>query len=481
MKRILALTLTLITLLSLVACGGSSSDTSALGSGDQNNDMTDTNPPETEEVVIRDEKGAPLPSKLTLSKIDSKDYSSVLVYDGGYLYGKDGKIGICSFDGKTDTGAKYSFATGEEQYFIVSDQSGKADPANLATLNAYGLVDITGKELVPQKYASISVISDRYVKVCEVSAEQSSENEALVKLSKSNSLDGAEHFYKGKWYVYDLTTGKKVENVGTSKPTVPRIRGNVISYKNDNSTDVVVNENGTAIPSTANILSNGTYTLDGKVYDSAGNVLFTLKRDGFVPYTVVSEQDMYVASKYKDGKNHYAVMDMTGKLVSATFEDNIYVSGNIIECDDKLYSFKGEEIIAGKYDSIDYKSLCGIEIYMLEQDKELTILDGSFNTIYQGTLDDDMRAYNSYCTVTKTTGKTTTVLCYAQGEYSISANVCGFLLAYNGKSPDYRLIDLISGEALLTGARSYSVSVNAQGVFVAAKTAGGYDFYTLGR
>lgn len=489
MKKILALALALLTLFSLVACGGSSSGGGAgLGAdnaqGGQNGDGingADTQAPETEEVAIRDTKGEALPAKLTLTKLDTKNYSSILVYDGGYLYGKDGKIGISSFDGKTDTGAKYNFATGEEQFFIVSERSDKAVPTNLATLNAYGLVDVTGRELIPAKYASISVLSSRYAKVCEVTAQRNGSDGALVRLSKSNSTDGAEHYYDGTWYVYDLTTGTKVAGVQGSKPTVPRIRGNIISYTDDAQKNVAVNERGQSIPESADILSNGTYALDGKIYDSVGGVLFTLKRDGYEPYTVADGIDMYVASKYADGKASYAVMDKTGKVVSAVFNDNIYVTGNIIECDDKLYNFKGEQVIDGKFDSVDYLSKAGIELYLLEQDETLTVLDGSFKKIYTGKLDDDMRVHSSYGTVSKTADKKTNVLCYATGDWSIEANVCGFLLAYNGKTPDYKLIDMISGETLVSGVRNIAVSVCNDEVFIITKTQSGYDFYTLAK
>ena len=504
MKKIISLVLCTLMVFSVTAslasCGSDSSGGGSNNNLNTNNSSTNptnngsnttdagsnttdagsnTTAPEADEVVISTEKGAALPAKLAVQKIDTKAYSSILVYEGGYLYGKDGKVGISSFDGKSDTGAKYVVAKGEEQFFIVGDRNEKGNAKDLTTLNAFGLVDVTGRVIVPNQYASIDVLSDRYVKVCEVTAERSEKDGALVSLSKSNSADGAEHYFDGVWYIYDIKTGTKVTGAQGKTPVNPRVRGTIISFKGDDDKDVVINNKGEAIDENADLFSDGSYILNGKMYDCDGKELFKVKTGGFEPYTAVDDGKHYVAAKYTDDGSVYAVMDKTGKIVSAEFTKNIDVNGLLIESEDKVYNFKGEQVVEGEFDYANYVKTAGIELYMLEKDKDLTVLDGAFNVIYKGKLEDGMRINRSYGTISKTQGKDYYVYSYAKKEF-IQSNATGFLLAYTGKLPSYTLLDAISGDALIEGCRDYTVKVLDGTVYVTAKTSAGYDFYTVG-
>ena len=484
MKKLLSLSLTILILIMTVGCGGTayeSSDAADSTIGELTADIDTEMNDVSEAVALRDSRTDPLPTRLTITRTHSKTYSAILVYDGGYIYGKDGRIGICSLDGSTDTGARYGFATGEGVHFICSDRAEKSDPKDISTLNVYGLVNTQGKELIPQRYAAITVLSQRYAKVTEVTRERSDPEGAQVKLSASNSSDGAEHYYDGNWYLYDIRTGAKIDNVGGKSPTTLNIRGNIISYTDDQGNAVCINQSSKRIPEGAQIMSDGTYVLDGEVCAASGDVIFRLAEGGFAPYIAIEGTDTYIASRYRDGESSYAVMNRSGELVSVIFKDNINVSGNIIRYKKQLYTFRGEKILEGEFDSVEYTSMLGIDIYILKGGDTLTLLDGALRSIYTGKAEDNIKTNTSHAALSREDNGALSLFCYSRGEYSISATSCGFLLGYSGKSPDFRLFDLVSGEALLTGSRALSVSVSGSDVYVVSKTASGYSFYILGK
>lgn len=499
MKKLLSLTLCLVIILSVLAvftaCGGSGSSNNSdyidnenqLGNLDNDNNQSDDEnqqvADEKDEVAISEEKGNALPSKLVANKISSFNESTIMVYNGGYLYGKDGKIGISSFDGKSNSGALYTSAKGEENYFIVATTDVKTDPTNINTLNVFGLVDVTGRVIVPCEYASISVLNERYVKVCAATETTTDKESAMIYASKDGALSFTpkddDYFFNGVWYIYDITTGQKVEGATGKKVVNPRVKNNIISFTNDEGKDVVINEKGVALNENADVMSDGTYLLGGKMYGNDGSELFTLKKNGFEPTRATDDGKYYIASKYTNGETLYVLMDKTGKVVSAEFTNSIYVYGLLIESQDKVYNFKGEQVIEGEFDSIYYSTGAGIEIYMLEKDDVTTVLDGAFNVIYTGELTDDMRAYKSFGVITQTLDKVSTSYNYTAKTFSVDGYSNGFLTTLGGKYPAYTLNDTISGSTLIEASKDITFK-NVDGtLYAVAKTDVAYDIYTI--
>ncbi|MBR5322189.1 MAG: hypothetical protein IKU48_01410 [Clostridia bacterium] len=500
MKKLLSITLCLLMILSTLAvftaCGGSESSNNSdyIDNDDQfgildndNNQSGDENQEqakdEKEEVAISEEKGNALPSKLVANKIASYNESTIMVYNGGYLYGKDGKIGISSFDGKSNSGAIYTSAKGEENYFIVATTDVKTDPTNINTLNVFGLVDVTGRVIVPCEYASISVLNERYVKVCVATETTTDKESAMIYASKDGSLSFTpkddDYFFNGVWYIYDITNGQKVEGATGKKAVNPRVKNNIISFTNDEGKDIVINEKGVALSEDADVMSDGSYLLGGKMYGNDGSELFTIKKNGFEPTKATDDGKYYVASKYSDGETRYVIMDKTGKIVSVEFTKSIYVYGLLIENQDKVYNFKGEQIIDGEVDSIYYSTGANIEIYVLEKDDVTTVLDGAFNIIYTGELTDDMRAYKSYGVISQTIDKVSTSYNYTTKDFSVEGYSNGFLTTLGGKYPSYNLNDAISGNTLIAESRDISLKKLDGTLYAVARTDTAYDIYTI--
>lgn len=129
-----------------------------------------------------------------------------------YYKSENSKFGITTFDGKNDTGAKYTFCSPKQNYFEVAT-SEDIDFSNTSSLNCFGLVDATGKQIIPNEYAAIKIINERYVQVSKVTQPAQNEDEALVFYSKDmfvvvGSPSENDLLYKGTWSVYDLQAKK---------------------------------------------------------------------------------------------------------------------------------------------------------------------------------------------------------------------------------------------------------------------------------
>ncbi len=491
MKKLLSMALCLVMILSVLAvftaCGGNSSDSNSDYDNNagqiENNDNEDQQVEEKEEVAIIEEAGKALPSKLVANKISSYNQSNILVYEGGYLYGKDNKIGISSFDGKSNSGAIYTSAKGTDKYFIVATKEVNIDVNNPASLNIFGLADASGKAIVPCEYASLKVLNDRYAWVCDVTELTTDKDNAVTYMSKDGKISlypkDDDYFFKGTWYIFDITTGQKVEGATGTKPETPRVKSNVIYFKNDAGTEVVINHKGEAMDADAVVMDDGSYVLEGKVYKNDGSELFTLKKNGFEPYRISEDGKFYTASKYVDHESCYAVMDTTGKVVSAEFKDNIYLYGMLIECEDKVYNFKGEQVVEGEFDSIYYSTAAGIDIYFLEKDDKITVLDGAFNVIFTGDMTDEIKEYKSYGVVTKTVDKVNTCYNYTAKDYTVDGYATNFLMALGGKYPTYNLNEVISGSTLISNVKSVDVEIVDETIYVIALTDTAYDIYTI--
>ncbi|MBR5313943.1 MAG: WG repeat-containing protein [Clostridia bacterium] len=494
MKKLLATLLCLVMIASVLvaftSCGSSGSNgNSNLQDGIQNNDSNanDENnnqqTEEKEEVAISEEKGAALPAKLVANKISSIANTRILIYDGGYLYGEGDKIGISSFDGSVKSGAIYTSAKGMDNYFVVATQDVNIDANVPSSLNVFGLVDASGRVIVPCEYSSLSILNEKYVWVCSVTELTTDKESAVTYMSKNGTFSlypkDDDYFYNGNWFIYNIETGEKLEGVTGTKPESPRAKGTILTYKNDAGTEIVVNEKGEALPEGAEVLANGNYVLDGKVYSSAGQEIFALKKNGFEISRATDDGKYYIASKYVNYESIYAVMDLTGKIVSAEFEKSIYVNGLIIENQDKVYNFKGEQIIDGEFDSVYYESCGGVDMYILKKDDSVTILDGAFNVIYQGETTDEIKLYTINAALEKKVGNDSFSYNYTEKDFTVDGYSSGFLVATCGKYPNYSLKELVSGSTLIEGSTSLTIKDETGVIYVIAETASGHDIYTV--
>lgn len=160
--------------------------------------------------------------------------------------------------------------------------------------------------------------------------------------------DKDDPLYMGVWYVYDVLMDRFVEGAtGTSHPSIFDT-GDFIRYKNADGDRITVDAEGKELPEYAETLGNDCYKYENAVYNSKHEKVFDIDPNGHSPYTVDGEY--YIASNYTIGI--YVLMDYNGNVVSAEYPEHPSVYGSLVSCDDKIYNFKGEQVIEGSYDSV---------------------------------------------------------------------------------------------------------------------------------
>lgn len=494
--RLFSLVLALLMILAMLAgCGSKgdkkpNNDVAPTGNNEQVQN-TEGEKNDSNEVDNNEQHQGPydaFPAGLKAEKIGSIDRDSVNTNSGVALTYRDenGKYGIMSLDGKKDTGAKYTVCEPIGNYFQVmtADETSITD---VASLNCVGVVDATGKEIIPLKYASISKISDRYIRVCEVTEQTSNKDEALVYYTdKMFSITASDDdtFFKGKWYVYDMVAGKMLEGVtGTNTYNIYNY-GDFIKYVTDAEEQITVNHKGEKLPEDADLFENGYYALvkdnAGAVYDSENNKVFDYALDSYIPSD--SEGEYILASMYVNDVRKYVLMDTTGKVVSAEFAERPMVYGELIHSEDKIFNFKGENIIEGTFTNVYLDEQTG-HVWFLKNDKNYTMIKSDGTVLYQGAEDDvtSMDPY-SYFYIKKKVDDKSMYYSLADKDFTLEGySFAPWLVQVEKPNYIYDVADFISGQTIISGYERYSyVAVPGSVMYVyALKADGGLDIYTV--
>lgn len=472
--------------------GGTVNSGDAENTDGKTDNVTEVKRPEK----VEDNKYTAFPNALTAEKVGKIDDKMITSYasTSGLIYkADDGKYGIISLDGKNDTGAKYASCEEAGKFFEVSAAT-DVDRTNVAAVNNSGLVDSKGNEIVPMSYGYVEVLSERYVRVVEATGITEDRNECLFYSGSSYSAFGPSSddiMYKGKWYIYDVTTGKKVAYVTGSEGYDVEIYGDFIEYINDDFKRVRVNHKGEIIPEDASLFSNGYYSLVknnvGGVYDSDNNMLYSYALDSFVPYASASEY--LIGRKTIDGVSKYVLIDKTGKTVSAEFDAEISaIYGELVYVDKKICDFSGKVVIEGSYDYVDHDEQTGYlwNVYNISNDdkmkKECTYITKDGTILWQSTANDEVSG-GSYFNISKKIGNDDFYYSLKDKDFTIkgSDTYIPWLVKTSGANSTYNLVDTISGETIISGYSGYNyVAIEGSGVYVYAKMAGGgYDIYTV--
>lgn len=421
--------------------------------------------------------------KLAAEQVGNTKRTNLITGDGGVYYTDENKkYGVMSLDGQQDTGAKYTSCEVKGPYFAVSTKQ-PTSYTDIAALNAVGLIDGKGNTVVPFQYASFKVLNDRYVQVIQVTARTYSRDDALVHYSKNafSFSAGDDALFKGKWSVYDVTTGSKVPGVSGTSAAPVTASGSYITYYTDAQERKVVNGKGQALPDGAKAFDDGSYAVEeksGTVFGADGTVLFGYDLTGFTPSG--STGDYYIAGKYVDGKTNYVVMDKTGQVVSSEFTSSITLYGDLILCDGKLYNFDGKTVIDGTYTSVTYDKLFG-NAWLLRQDDRYTLLNDEGTVLYQGRNKDDISVSSSDFMASCKKGNESYYYSYKDQDYTIPGySFAPWIVQANNANSLYNLVDTISGEALLEGYKSYRYSTAGDtALFVYAEYNGGTDIFQI--
>ncbi len=444
---------------------------------------TDSTPAETEAIEATEPAAGTLPEGLTATKIGTVEgkYIYTTSSAGIIYYDETEAMGIMTPDCKSDTGAKYTSCDDEGSYFVVTNvDRDTIDPNAPTTLNCFGLVDATGKEILPQKYASIEAINDRFIYAAEVTEATDSKDDALLYYSSSFfsiTPEKDDPLFKGIWYVYDALMGRFVKGVtGTNYPSILD-NGDFIRYKDDNGDRITVDPEGKPLPDGADTLDNDCYKLEDAVYNSKHEKIFDIDPNGHSPSFM--EAGYYVAANYDTGT--YVLMDYNGNVVSAEFSDFISVYGSLILCDDKIYNFKGEQVIDGSYDSVYLDEMYGAT-WVLENNDVYTMIDQNGNVLWQSTEEEDVHVSSSTFCIEKQFDDGRMLYSFGQKDYTIDGyGIAPWLARISGEDYTNDLVDTLSGETILTGYWSYEyIATPGSTYYVYAEISGdGFDIFTI--
>ncbi len=444
---------------------------------------------ETDEDEESDEAG--FPKKLTATKNGSfsfdEDATSIFAYKGGFVYNIDSKYGVVSFDGENDTGAKYDFCEADEMYFVAG-KNYTQDFDDIDSINALGLIDGNGKTLVPMEFAKVEVLNEYYAKAIEVTKITDDEDEAIIYFYSgivSFSPSDEDTLFEGKWCIYDLTTGEKVEDLSGKYNTSITAKGKYLTYQDSDGDYISTDASGKKLPKSARLFDNGFYCDEEgsgyAVYDVDGEEVFTVDYDGYIPYNNAGDE-YYFARKEKDSKYSYALMDNKGNVISDSYDEYFELRGNAIEFEDKLYNFDGDLIAEGTYDSISNDEFTG-EAYILKNGKIIKVVDSQGNVLMEETEDDDLAFDSDANTFRKDSEDGYKFYCIKSKKYSVEGrDIAGmpWVILVEADNNTYEVVEVISGKTLIEGYNSYKVAVvDGEYYIYASRTSGKTDIYLI--
>jgi len=470
--KLLSLCLTLLMVFALFAGCGKTEPTAG---------KTDNGKVESEKSNVATDKNEnaynDFPQGLKAEKIGSISVDSLYTTSTGGLYYRDanGKYGIMDYEGNNDTGANYTRCEAIGNNFQVTTSTAEITD-DAANLNRFGLVDVNGKEIIPMKFAGFKSLNDRYVQAIEVTEKTDNEDEAIFYVtSQMFSLTPGEDdiLFKGKWQVYDLTTGKPVEGVaGTNKYAII-VYEDVIKYYTDERAEVVVNSKGEAIPEDAVVFDNGCYSIDKDnvitVYDSDNNKLFECGSDDYKPRSF--NDGYYTASKNVDNEFKYVLLNDKGEVVSAEYPKSPYVYGELVHCDNKVYDFEGKIVIDGTFESV-YLDKHFEKIWFLKTGSDVTMIKKDGTVIYKGTEKDNLYIdKTSYFLISNKIDDKTKYYSLKDKDFTLEGNsLAPWLVKKYEDDSSVSVYDTISGEKIISGYSDYSAaSVFGSAIYVYAR------------
>lgn len=480
--KLLALGLAALMLTTSVGCQNIIPDLTG-GAGEEvvTDDTTNEDTDEKEETKTSDAK-----TEFAAEQVGSLLANYYTMTEGGIYYkNSDEKYGVMTLDGNKGSGAIYDYAEQEEQYFAVVTTM-PAESSDPTSINCFGLVDAEGNVLIPEQYASISVLNERFAQACEVTGITTSKDEALVYSSNnpySITASDGDTLYKGVWYIYDLTTGEKVNGATGTNSQYCFAYGNYVKYYTDDGDQITVGADGAKIAEGADLFDDGSYAVTedntGAVYDADNNKLFSFKYEDYVPSYRTG--DYFIASKYKDGTTYYVLLDESGKVVSAEFDKYITVYGNLIEADGGIYDFDGNEVISGTYDSVYIDDITK-DYWMLKSGDVYTMINEAGEVLFKETYDDDHYINSSYFTASKDAEGSDLYYSFKDNDYTIAGySMAPWLVEVESANFIYYLVNTLTGETIIDGYGDYKYVLSTDGqMYIYAEQADNeYDIYIV--
>ena len=459
-----------------------------------------------------------------LLRIDSSTLTGIGISDGGIYYrSKDGRYGIMTFDGSCDSGPVYTEVVTAERYFRVTEK--EASAANTPeSLNRYGLVNARGARLVPQEYAAVKVLNDRFATAIRVTGT-TKETDKAVLFSSGNMISYSYQAgcvsYLGEWEVYDLSSGRRVQGAsGTQNTATQYATNDLLVFTTDDGERVRMNEKGRMLSDFTHLLGNGSYTQNGEeedtVYSAGGRKLFSYDPSTYLVYSI-EDTDRYYAARRSSGGLKYVLLDENGEEISYAFSDTpqTVIDDAYVFAGGRLYDYDGNQLLDGAYDEIfpDNDLHRGAvlrkdnvytfvvltkkedipvppaeeeeedeDAYGEEDPGEETEAIQLAREIYTVTANSEYLVYPDGFYVTQDSSKGPLLYRFDTGEYKIlDFSVRANWLARVAGDPGVNdLLDLYTGEKLLTGYNYYSVAhLNDRTLIVLAEADDHADVFRL--
>ncbi len=446
MKRVISLLTAVILLMGLVGCSPA------------------TTPPK--EDTIEPHTYTELPTELSAEKVGliNREFS---VAAGGLYYKGENGYGILSFDGKADSGDVYSLCQPKGDYFMVG-KSTSADMEDVTSANVAGLVDSTGRVLVPLRYASVELLGDGFARVAELTG--TTEN-AEEKLTQITTEDGTV-MCTGIWYIYDLETGEKVPGATGTKPYISFDCGGYLKYVLDDKAVVTATSDGKVLPNDVIHLKNGHYAVPSEktVYDIQGNKKFTYDPNGHVPTDSADVSGYIIGKKTVSDKETYVLFDLEGNVVSPEFEHQPEPYGALFLVGKSLVKPDGTPVVEGGCERAFYESVYG-QSWAVNDNKTTKVVDKTGKVLFENTADGSMVDTTlMVCYVSKDSKRV-----YYSGkdnDYTITgAALSPFVVKTPVGESSYALVNVLTGGEILSGALDYKAAVSGSLVYVYAQNA----------
>jgi hypothetical protein len=327
-------------------------------------------------------------------------------------------------------------------------------------MNTAGVVDAQGNVLVPFEYASVVAIDDRFVMAAELTGYTDDKDKSVT---SRNGADGEKTYYTGNWYLYDLTTGKRIPNAtGTRNYAAYSYGGQYLKYVTDDKVQHVVTPEGVPLPAEAVHLNNGYYLIEAEnaLYNGAGTKLFTYDPSGYIPCKSEDVSGYILAQKTADGTTTYVLMDEKGVVLTAPLPAQPKVYGDVLLAGKKVYNSRGELLIEGEFTSM-YNDPVTKQCWLLSSSatKEKVLMDRNGKVLYRSA-DEDVKFIVNHFSLYKKVGEDQYPYVIAQSAFPQKATpIAPWLLRVTAEDGTVALIDAISGNVLLSGYTAYSTAM----------------------
>ena len=452
---------------------------------DIDNNAADSAEEETKKP--NDEKGDAEDAHLVAEKIEEVELDNVRWDEISGYCEKDGEYAIVSCEGEVSENTFKLIENIAEDYYAVSTETTELT-TEPESRNVFGVADVDGDVIVPEEYARIKYLNDRFFMVYTVTeTTENKENAILYLTDNAFSLDAAEGdiLYAGKWEIYDVEEDELVPDVSGNTNVSVSAYENIICVDYDE----YYKADGTELDD-AEVFLNGCYAIEEDeniiVYDENYEKLFEGDNGLYIYDSTESSPDYFIADD-NDSSGEF-IIDRKGKKVSEEIELNIYdviFDKYIVVSDDGnygLYDFDGEEIIACEYKDIEFDDQFGIEILALETEDDVTYVYCDGTEIAKADVTED--TYLDGMVFAAPDGDDDVYLNLSTGELDIksvirmySINWCVETRKEDDDGTKQGVIDVITGENIIDD-KYYDII--ALGDYVVCSDGDGmYTFYEL--